>query len=71
LRGGGTIDPEYEAMLKSNTAVQKGAPVGDLEVDELSEQLPWPEGAESKKQSFVSYQKEYKQAQSDLRVRHA
>jgi hypothetical protein len=69
MRGGsgGPIDPTYEAILKANQGPPSGVAVGNLEED-LSEQLPWPEGSESKKQSFVKYQNDYKQAQNDFRV---
>uniref|UniRef100_A0A6T8PGW7 Prefoldin subunit 5 n=1 Tax=Hemiselmis andersenii TaxID=464988 RepID=A0A6T8PGW7_HEMAN len=69
LRGGasGPIDPEYEAVLKSGKAVQTGMAVGNVEEQELSAQLPWPEGSEERKKSFVDYQKQYKTAKEDLR----
>ena len=43
--------------------------VGSIDTDDLSSQLPWPEGSGNKKGMFEEYQKQYKTIKEDLRVR--
>jgi hypothetical protein len=65
----GAIAPEYDAILKSGKAINPDMAVGSIDTDDLSSQLPWPEGSGNKKGMFEEYQKQYKTIKEDLRVR--
>lgn len=73
LKGGRTnendplIHPEYAKALQDPSQVSRtGQAVGSVEADDVCAKLPWPEGAEGKRESFEQYQKEYQQAKEDF-----
>jgi chaperonin cofactor prefoldin len=66
LRGGADIAPEYLQALQSSDPTQVGSAVGSIDRDDVGSQLPWPEGSEGKKESFLSYQREYSQLKDEV-----
>ncbi|EKX43767.1 hypothetical protein GUITHDRAFT_163748 [Guillardia theta CCMP2712] len=69
LRGGSqkpTIDPEYSEILQKGS-LHASQSMGSIETEDVGEKLPWPEGSESKKESFQKYQAQYKEAKDEYR----
>eukprot|EP00960_Hanusia_phi_P020084 593645-Hanusia_phi.AAC.1 len=69
LRGGSqgsVIDPEYSEILRKGS-LHASQSMGSIETEDIGDKLPWPEGSESKKESFQQYQAQYKEAKYQFR----